>query len=1292
MKKFMKFIPVALGLLALASCSNDDFLADSPAQQDITADMGKGDMLVIAPELEFGDANDAFTRALRDWEPNKENWKPVYLFTEKDRIRVYDKTLTNYDFYAYSAEQPGNANGGNKKYAFRLMYDEPNIDGNAAYALYPGEDVIRGNWEFNEALNTQEHYMDNHTHGYIKVDIAPEMKYWADYSRIYDPENTTSLYQDRIPTWGAVEEVTDGGYVKTKLEYLTGILVWETTGTPEYAKYMRVQLYDKKNKKFLNIAGRFETDLVKNKIVQLKYKEVDVTDPVTGETKKKKVVDETGTARISYTDEVKADDFSSRDGDYAAKDAIIVDLTGNIGLDPKDAKVAKVFVPLVCTELDNTEVDIIVSTSNDKKNWVEDWRMENQIIKRGKAYYKDAASHMEFNGTTICALNDLLAVIAGETEDDAEVTVTAKNPIEITDECQFLQIPNKNIKLTIDLKKGVYSKSAGKTLTVEYVSKDESNPAPSGVRIIGKPYQNQYAFDLDVQLPRSLFSLVNIPYTKDEAKANSLTEGAVPVKAAAIDAKGFLLGDGKTQVSMKGENLTLSDNVETLAIAKLATLSLTGTDYECGELKVATEAKGLKNVYVNGYLEGGINAKDNEVDITVSGEDQYAVMTGEIRTRGAINVLNRGLILQSECGERGVAAFKKVTVTKQSFIVGPIFSKAGIDIQNEDFNLQNIAYGDGKLSTLIYELYSDDEYAQKIEEQIEAGYGPLYSEDGSVKIAAINSQIKINNNLLEDGELSVFVKSVLNEKAEKAVKFTVYAAEDIDLLGDAITTTAATTEKPGTNMWAENDVNLAGLKNEAGTELAKAKVTSNGKITADNDFVIEGESWAANATVGHNATVTVDPREGNCRAVGTLNFVKNEDADNPGNTLFLNEGYIKKVNNGTDNKAFEVKLKHNTKAAFTAIGEVTTPDKLISQNESKWNGKQMPSKFLTDYQNFTDVWTATQLAAQLQNPVNNETLRTDINLDSQEWSGIEPTKATSYTTYTFHGNDHKISNLKIINHGYINKAYGLDIDNLSLWNVETSIGPKKTFNNLGALAGEVAEGPDASGDAKLSRVTVVLKENSKFGSEDPNNVKIKNVGGVCGLVEGDVDFQGVRVNAQNAVIYGWAHLGGMIGKADGKVKITKAPLEPGKYDAVKQSKVGSLGGFYVTYNRTSEGKYVNDELQGSTGLYLGCTSKRNDVQIDADSDLKEAVTVSGEVDLEVAFTDMAVDEQASKRFYYEEGDQTWIGNCGFFNPDPDASIKLNGGKFAIYKEGQSVVAGSSILYKLISETTHKANH
>lgn len=1216
MKKFMKFIPVALGMLMLASCSNDDFLGESN-KVDQYANLGDGDMIVHTPNPLWG--GDAVTRALRDFVPGA---TPLVYFQRNDYLRVYDDALTKWDIYEYRQEDDQVQDS---PLAFRRRHVS-NLNSPATYALYPKEDVIDAKWGYtNEDLNQ--------THTVATVNIAPKMEYVAGYDRQSDPNNKYARYQDRLPQWGQVIS-NDKGYVETHLEYLTGVLCVQMAGVNEYAKWLRVQLIDKDGKA-LNIAGQAQVELAVNEELKVAYESDGVT------------VIEDKTARITTNDFVKSQ-----------KQEIVVDMTKDVELSDADRKHARVFVPLACTDVENKAVCIVVSYANTDKaptaddEWIPLWSKCNTVIERGRYYWNDPEINLAIDGTTPCAVSDALELMAQEAE--GKIVLTASNPIMINSECKRIVIPNTEYPVVIDLSNGVYGETAGETLTLEYEDPDGSVFPPSVTLIASQALDEQgapltYQFALDVQLGKGQFAIVD----------------AKPINACKIDATAVVVGDGETPTTIYAANVVeLSDNVEDLTVTENASLITECAFYIPNENgNKGYKRAGLKNVTINGTVKGLVDARTQEVNITVEPgtSGNPAVWIGGGRTLGTINALGKAVLVNpTAVAERpetpcvdiyGFAAKGDVTVTGQSFILGPVFSWEGdINITNENLNEVDYFYNGGKLSNLIYDKLPSVETDYNFDNE-KFGYGPLYAEEGSVKIEATNSKVVILKEPEEDEVAGI--QKMLNEKAKKAVSFAVYAAQDIDLEGEDITVKG--------KMWAENDVRLAG------------KTSAERRVTADRDFAIEDESTAYNVTVGRNATVDVDEQNGNCQAItNELVFIANASE---GNALNLKQGYIWKIVNGTADAPVEVKLFFSESPAYAAIGAVTAPDALVSQNKSIWNGKQMPANLLATYQNQTDIWTATQLAAQLQKRISGETLRSNIDLNGAAWTGINSTGGS----YALEGNGHIISNVNITGHGFINEALDLNVSNLTLSNVETNI-PETIDENIGALAGKVRA-------ANLSRVIVVLKKETNFG---PIAEKSSAIGGVLGLATGDVDFKGVRMNGQDAILNGWRFIGGMIGKTEGNVNIVAAPVTS-EY-AAKKTKVGNLGGINVTYNKTSEG-YVNDPDQGSTGLYIGCAKKRSNIVITADNDLAQEVTVTGEADLATAFNDMEGQENNTyQRFYYEPGSQTWIGNCGFFNPTTDSSILLNGTKYAIYKAGVNVIAGAKALYFLTDETSWKSNH
>ena len=106
MKKFAKLIPVALGLLTLASCSNDDFFTDKADTQSLD-NLGAGDLVVY--DVDPIEDGDAFTRA---WESDaigtgvinpatgKERTKTYFKWGHEDEMKVYDTELHKYDIYS----------------------------------------------------------------------------------------------------------------------------------------------------------------------------------------------------------------------------------------------------------------------------------------------------------------------------------------------------------------------------------------------------------------------------------------------------------------------------------------------------------------------------------------------------------------------------------------------------------------------------------------------------------------------------------------------------------------------------------------------------------------------------------------------------------------------------------------------------------------------------------------------------------------------------------------------------------------------------------------------------------------------------------------------------------------------------------------------------------------------------------------------------------------------------------------------------------------------------------------
>ena len=487
------------------------------------------------------------------------------------------------------------------------------------------------------------------------------------------------------------------------------------------------------------------------------------------------------------------------------------------------------------------------------------------------------------------------------------------------------------------------------------------------------------------------------------------------------------------------------------------------------------------------------------------------------------------------------------------------------------------------------------------------------------------------------------------------------------------------------------------VNKEAGNYLV-AEYTN--AITAGKDFTMTGLTTTSGAiTLSGTATIDVDGQEGNCVAVsGSLAYQLGTDYQ-----LKLLQGYVADL----DATAGKVKLTFATTPAYAALGNVTEYDNVQPQNVSVWNGDYEIEKcpvFATDFAcDNGRIWTATQLG-YLQTQVVNAgvQLRSDIDLNNEEWKGIAPTtdinftglldetKADSY--YQFK----TISNLNLTNPssqktaGFFSETTSdLFISNIKFDGVKTSLDmvssavptetnkaggdlPKVNMFGIGAVVGKVA-------NIQMSRVSVKLV-GGKFGSNGEDNLRSASIGGLIGYVAGWVDLYGVTVDATEATISGWFSLGGLIGHAEGDIVIDLADASA-KQKAVQTDVTGF--GVNITHVETAT---ANDLYQGMTGRFVG--SSYGDVSI---NDVKPAIvnadfhtkTDGAREDLAFKITDVPAGSQ--NRHHFGRTAQTLVGHDGMYT-DNAQGYSINEVQYQIYMEfGTNYTPGVKHLYDLTIE-------
>ena len=190
MKKFIKFFPVALGLVALASCSNDDFFSSKNAD-----DLSDKYVLAVTEE------DEVVTRAFKDF--NQANTT----YQNNEVMRVYDSNMAKYDEFKY------NTSGYFTIGAAAATITEKNAEGNLdyAYALFgtDGEKISYAGWNGNNLA---------------LIKISDEQNYAEAVSSI---DGETVVYKENLPQWGTVtslvsEKTVGAKSFNTSLRYLTG--------------------------------------------------------------------------------------------------------------------------------------------------------------------------------------------------------------------------------------------------------------------------------------------------------------------------------------------------------------------------------------------------------------------------------------------------------------------------------------------------------------------------------------------------------------------------------------------------------------------------------------------------------------------------------------------------------------------------------------------------------------------------------------------------------------------------------------------------------------------------------------------------------------------------------------------------------------------------------------------------------------------------------------------------------------------------------------------------------------
>ena len=600
MKKFAKLIPVALGLLTLASCSNDDLLGESAAQQG-SIKLEKGEMLVtLAQPQEDGSG---FTRGYTSRDMKQRRW-----WSGVDKLMVYGSQFGAYDTWMF-IQAEDEASG-----KFKLV-SSPAYVAEPKWALFPFEQIENGKWTSKGSMYNSSSEVD--------VILPQTIKYDAAYDAANFNIGDAPYYLDDLPRYGEVTSINGGEYLSTKLNFMTAILRLQLAGTPKYANGIRVQLREAGDPaKTLAINGTFTVKIAQN----------DVMIPGAS---------------------IQANGYAI---DADVDGAIYVYIEDIDRLVKEDNEHSVIYLPLPVW---NKQVDIVVSIPDitgteydgdedgniaDGTIWKEYKVFKNKTIQLGKVYGNKSEYNLAIDGTNPEAISDALELVQ---TDEETITLVANNPIDVCEATSntTIEIPNKEgVKnIIIDLRAGLDGCAADQTLNIVY--KNSSDKFTGNVTLITPDVDGTYPVKLNVDLDESGFAIVQGGGLKVDA-ANTID----------IDAKEFVVGNEDkftpTVLNNNSGSLKFSKNVTSLVVAKEALLKGSFAIDQTAASEADWKYPAVTSITVNGRVDGTIDAATYTkpgflTNIVISGENIEAstsigatapTVNGAILTKGTVDI------------------------------------------------------------------------------------------------------------------------------------------------------------------------------------------------------------------------------------------------------------------------------------------------------------------------------------------------------------------------------------------------------------------------------------------------------------------------------------------------------------------------------------------------------------------------------------------------------------------------------------------------------------------------------
>lgn len=650
MKNFFKFIPAALAVLALASCSNDELLGEqSQAKQDVAS---KGDLRMSWDAFD----NEGGTRAMRD------NNFGTLTFEDGDQVNVYSEDLYKTDWYTFDTD------------AFYYNSEGEKMVDNPKFGVMPGEMVKKA-------------YIDRATRTTrVDMEIPQVITYDASSETSIDGK---AMYACNLPAFGYATLNPEGYVEVANLRYMTAILKINLEKVVSNASWLRLINYGQ-GSAMLALSG-----------ADNRYK---ATDPIDWATAKP--------LSGIFTAELYSDPADRKDVKLAALDETLAASWAPyiyVDLQSVPSNITCIYIPVVAGldgDLDNIRLEYSRKLGENPDEFIAaDWTPIPGMAFPGKEFKQHsrysgayAFEFADMNPHLVSMILNQYQSISSDFDIDVTNTFTVDDSDPDVDKVIYVPAFENDVNVNITLADGfnTWTRNGG---ALQIVDADPEDPFTGTITLnFGDEIKGQAAGEASVRINLKEGTAIIAGEFTNQQNINPVA-GNIQLGDGTTKTEGFKwsaagIQDDVLSVTI-AENATLVDDIDCAApdnqtksvvIAGELTGDITASPAATADAKTTITVSGLLtgdidgnggifvDVNVSGQVDGAINLADAvKGKITITSGDETnpdaTFVTGDVTMKGDVEV---ALTAEGEAigGTLEMTGAAKTLTLKQGYING----------------------------------------------------------------------------------------------------------------------------------------------------------------------------------------------------------------------------------------------------------------------------------------------------------------------------------------------------------------------------------------------------------------------------------------------------------------------------------------------------------------------------------------------------------------------------------------------------------------------------------------------